>query len=149
MFSCVRVEITSGNCLYWLAIRRHSWALSIACSRTFAVHAKEKGPTQKCAVWLRGLPFGLDCGPHANPVEVNGAERTRGIRPLNPTRCVGPLLSIGGVGPHSWKGSRIDIDEAACGERKGIRVSNAPATDTGLLRLSTWELLPPLSRCAC
>ena len=46
---------------------------------------QEKGPTQTCAVGSEGLPFGLDCGLHANPVDVNGASQTRGISPLSAT----------------------------------------------------------------
>ena len=63
-------------------------------------------------VYSLGVRAFLSC-LYAIPVEVNGALQTRGIRLLSATRSVGLLLSIRGVGPHSWKGSRIDIEKAA------------------------------------
>ena len=96
-----------------------SWALSFACSvalrAAFADHAGKRANTKVCRLGREGLPFGLDCGLHANPVDVNGASQARGIRPLPATEeSVSPLLLIEeGVGPHSWKGSRIDIEQAA------------------------------------
>ena len=93
-------------CWYRLAIEMHSsWALSFACSvalrAAFADHAGKRANTKVCSLGVRAV---LSC-LYPIPVEVNGA--------LSATRSVGPLVSIRGVGPHSWKGSRIDIEKAA------------------------------------
>ena len=69
----------------------------------------QRANTKVCSLGVRAC---LSC-LYAIPVEVDGALRTRGIRPLSATRSVGLLLSIRGVGPYSWKGSRIDIEKAA------------------------------------
>ena len=67
-----------------------------------------------CRLGLEGLPFGLDCGLHANPVEVNGTSQTRGIRPLSATRSVSPLLWIRGVQPYPHrKGICVAVDKAS------------------------------------
>ena len=108
----------AGKYLLVLASHRDAFIMGpflrvFCCPSAFADHAGKGANTKVCCLGREGLPFGLDCGLHANPVEANGISQTRGIRPLFATRSIGPLLLIRGVGPHSWKGSRIDIEKAA------------------------------------